>query len=119
MTDAITELSGLDAQDAARDREFIENVTDTWGWDGYHVEDAVSFARMYRRIAVALRSRLESAEREREEFARLVYRSTVAHCELAEGFDSPGASMWDVSFDAVMRSIPAEMIPSNQGKTNG
>jgi len=47
-------ISGMDDQEARRDAEFLANEADTWGWDGCHVEDAVSFARMYRRLATQI-----------------------------------------------------------------
>lgn len=40
--------------DSARDREFVTNQSNTWGWDGEHIEDAVGYAAMYRAALVSL-----------------------------------------------------------------
>jgi len=35
-------------KECPRCKEFEEIENEMWGWDGYHVEDAVSFARHFR-----------------------------------------------------------------------
>ena len=37
------------ADDREREAEFDACCAAHWGWDGYHVEDAVSFAHMFKR----------------------------------------------------------------------
>lgn len=47
--------------DVERDEAFLEHELEPWGWDGQHVEDAVRFARIYRRAALELAVALRAA----------------------------------------------------------
>ena len=58
---------------------------------------------------------VSAAEAEREAFARRVFDATVVECERAEGFDT-GWSMWDVSFERVMRRMIARQRAEQKAK---
>ena len=53
-----------------REREFDDCENDRWGWDGYQVEDAVGFARLFRRERDEAREQVEQLREALQKFGQ-------------------------------------------------